>query len=114
MQKQDFDNKPLYSSRIINTFIKLIKRKYNFININELLTYSKMEPYQIEDEGHWFSQQQIDLFYEKVTQLTGNKNLAREAGRYSVSPEAVGVMRSYILGLVGPTKAFEIIGKAAS
>ena len=104
---------PLYSSRIIKTYIAFIKQKYSYINIGELLSYAKMEPYQVEDEGHWFTQEQINLFYEKLEHLTGNKNIAREAGRYSASPEALGVMRQYALGLVGPAKACEIVGRYA-
>jgi len=114
VEKSRTDNRPLYNSRVINTYIKLIKRKYNYINISELLSYAKMEPYQVEDEGHWFTQEQIDLFYEKVEKLTGNKDIAKEAGRYVVSPEAIGVMRQYVLGLAGPAKAYEIVGKVAN
>ena len=105
---------PLYSSRIIKTYIAFIKQKYSYVNIDEILSYAKMEPYQVEDETHWFTQEQIDLFYEKLEKLTGNKNIAREAGRYAASPEAIGVMRQYVLGLVGPAKLFEIVGKVAN
>ncbi len=106
-------DKALYSSRIINTYINLIKRNYSYINIKELLRYAEMEPYQITDEGHWFTQKQINLFYERLEKLTGNKNIAREAGRYATSPDAIGVMRQYVLGFVGPAKAYEIVGKYA-
>ena len=106
-------NKPLYNSRIINTFIKLIKKKYNYINISKLLNYAGMEPYQVADEGHWFTQKQVDLFYKRLEKLTGNKNIAREAGKYAASPDAIGAMRQYVLGFVGPAKAYEIVGKYA-
>jgi len=108
------ENLQIYNSRIIDIYIKLIKRKYSYINISELLSYAKMELYQVEDEGHWFTQEQVDLFHERLQKLTGNKQIAREAGRYSASTDALGVMRQYILGLVGPVKAYEIIGKVAS
>jgi HD-GYP domain-containing protein (c-di-GMP phosphodiesterase class II) len=108
------DNRTLYNSRIIDTYIKLIKRKYSYINVGELLSYAKIEPYQVEDEGHWFTQEQADLFYERLVKLTGNKDIAREAGKYAASAEAIGAMRHYILGLVGPAKVYEMIGKAAS
>jgi HD-GYP domain-containing protein (c-di-GMP phosphodiesterase class II) len=114
MEQLNIDNRPLYNSRIIDTYIKLIKRKYSYINVDELLSYAKIEPYQVEDEGHWFIQEQADLFYERLVKLTGNKNIAREAGRYAASPDAIGAMRHYILGLVGPAKVYEMIGKAAS
>jgi hypothetical protein len=114
MEISQVDNKPLYNSRIIDTYLKLIKRKYSYVNIGELLSYAKMEPYQVEDEGHWFTQEQVDLFYENVRKLTGNKNIAREAGRYSASPETLGAIKKHILGLIGPANVYEIAGKATS
>jgi hypothetical protein len=114
MESLRIDNRPLYNSRIINPYIKLIKSKYSYINISELLSYARIEPYQVEDEGHWFSQEQVDLFHEKLRKLTGKKDIAREAGRYAASPETIGMMRQYILGLVGPAKAYELVGKYAS
>ena len=114
LELSNIDNRPLYNSRIISTYIMLIKKNYSYVNIGELLSYAKMEPYQIEDEGHWFTQEQVNLFYEKVEKLIGSKNIAREAGRYSASPEAIGVMRQYILGFVGIGKAYEIVGKLAT
>jgi putative nucleotidyltransferase with HDIG domain len=113
MERSTPDDRPLYNSRIINGCIKFIKRNYGYVNTSELLSYAKMERYQVEDEGHWFTQEQGDLFTEKMIQLTGNKNIAREAGRYAASPDAIGVMRQYALGLIGPARAYETIGKYA-
>ena len=104
---------PLYNSRIITTFLKLVRRKYSYINIPELLAYADMEPYQIEDDGHWFNQAQVDRFYERLVKLTGNPGIAREAGRFNASPEAIGIMARYVLGFASPAKAFEVIGKLA-
>ncbi|HQU30855.1 MAG: HD domain-containing protein [Planctomycetia bacterium] len=114
METSKPDNKPLYNSRIIDTYIKLIKRKYSYINIDELLSYAGMELYQVSDEGHWFTQKQIDLFYDRLVYLTGNKDIAREAGRFGASPDAIGVFRQIVLSHIGPAKAYEIIGKAAA
>jgi HD-GYP domain-containing protein (c-di-GMP phosphodiesterase class II) len=101
----------LYNSRIIDTYIKLIKHKYSFVDINELIAYAGMEAYQVADQGHWFSQRQINLFYEKVLRETGNPFIAREAGQYAASPDAIGMMRQYVLGLVDPSTVYELIGK---
>lgn len=101
----------LYNSRIIDTYIKLVKHKYSFVDINELIAYAEMEPYQVADQGHWFNQRQINLFYEKVLRETGNPLIAREAGQYAASPDAIGMMRQYVLGLVDPSTVYELIGK---
>ncbi len=104
----------LYNSRIIDTYIRLIKSRYNQVDVSELLKYADMKPYQVADQGHWFTQSQIDRFYEKLVYLTGNKEIAREAGRFAASPEALGAMRQYALGLIGPANTFELINKATS
>ena len=105
---------PLYNSRITDTYIKLIKNKYSFVNISDLLEYAHMSPYEVADQGHWFTQEQVNLFHERLLKLTGNENIAREAGRYAASPDAIGMMRQYFLGLVGPARAYEMIGKATN
>jgi HD-GYP domain-containing protein (c-di-GMP phosphodiesterase class II) len=111
---QEQESPALYNSRIVDTYIKLIKNKYSYVNLGELLSYAGMKLYEIEDQGHWFTQEQVNRFQEKLRELTGNKNIAREAGRYSTSPDALGVMRQYILGMVGPAKVFELAGKVAA
>ncbi len=114
MEASSTESKPLYNSRLIDTFIKFIKHKYSYINIPELLNYAGMELYQVEDEEYWFTQKQVNLFYARLEKLSGRKNIAREAGRYAASPETLGIMRQYVLGLIGPTNAYEIIGKFAT
>lgn len=108
-----YDKTPLYNSRIIKFYLHLIKKNYSYIDINSLLSYAKMESYQVEDEGHWFTQEQVDLFYEKLVKLTGNKNIAREAGRYAASPDATSFIKKYIIGLLGPANAYEAVGNYA-
>ncbi len=108
------ENTPLYNSRVIDTYTKLIKAKHADINISELLNYAGMKPYEVADQGHWFTQQQINRFYEKLVTMTNNRNIAYEAGRYASSPDAIGTMRQYVLARVSPTLAYELIGKVSS
>jgi HD-GYP domain-containing protein (c-di-GMP phosphodiesterase class II) len=107
------DDTPLYSSKIIDTFLKLITERYPYVSVGELLTAAGMEAYQVGDEGHWFRQDQVDRFYATLVQATGNIHIAREAGRYSAAPEALGTMTKYLLGFVGPSKVFELVEKIA-
>jgi HD-GYP domain-containing protein (c-di-GMP phosphodiesterase class II) len=104
---------PLYNSNIIVIFLKLIKSRYSYVNVTELLAYAGMELYQVEDDGHWFTQVQVDRFYDRLVKMTGNPGIAREAGRYNASPEGIGLMARYVFGFAGPAKVFETIGKFA-
>jgi len=105
-------NTHIYNSKIIDYYIKLIKQKYSHINVIDLLKFADMKPYEVDDQSHWFTQDQVNRFYEKLVQMSGNDQIAREAGRYAASPDALGVMRQYVLGSIGPANAFEIINKA--
>lgn len=108
------ENIPLYGSRGIDTYLKLIRQRYEHVDIDRLLEYAEMKPYQVTDEGHFFSQRQVNRFYEKLVELTGNTHIAREAGRFAASPEALGTMRRSLLGLIGPGKFCELIDKYAN
>ncbi|MBW2504901.1 MAG: HD domain-containing protein [Deltaproteobacteria bacterium] len=103
----------IYNSRIIDTYLKLIMARYPHVDIDRLVRMSGMESYEIADQGTWFTQKQVNRFYELVVQATGNENIAREAGRYGASPDTLGSMRQYLIALFGPAKAFALISKLA-
>ena len=111
MAAQEMNDRPLYNSNIIRSYIRLIKLKYNFFDLNDLLDYAGMKMYQIEDDGHWFTQKQVNLFYERLVQLTGKNDIAWEAGMYSTSPGSMGPLRSYLLGLMGLAGIYELLEK---
>ncbi len=108
-----YDDKPLYNSRIIISYIKLLETRYPHVNIRDLIKSSGMERYQIEDEGHWFTQKQINLFHQNLNKLVNNKNIARDAGRFAASSYVVGTMKGYIMGLLGPAKTYELLSKVS-
>ena len=57
MTPLNYDNDaPLYNSRIIDTYIRLIRARYADVNIHDLLSYAGMEMYEVKDPGHWFCQ----------------------------------------------------------
>ena len=114
METSGLIDSPIYNSRIINSFILLIKHKYSYVHIGELLEYAGMKEYEVADQAHWFRQEQVDRFYERLVQITGNQKIAREAGRYAASPDVLGAMREYILGLVDAASTFEIISKTTA
>lgn len=107
------EDTPLYSSNIIKTYLQLIRSRYAYVNITELLLAAGMEAYQVEDEGHWFSQRQVDVFYDRLVKMTGNSNIAREAGRYTASPDAIGKTSRWALGFIEPANVYRLIGKIA-
>jgi len=107
------DGRRLYNSRIVDNYIRLIAQKYPEIQVSHLLEYAGMTAHEVADEGHWFTQDQIDRFHKKLSVLTCNTSISREAGRFAASPGAMGAMKLFFLGTVGPGKAYELIGRGA-
>lgn len=111
--QHDHTDTPLYNSRIVDTYVKLISNKYPAVNVRELLNDAGMTSYEVADPGHWFSQRQINRFHEKLRDLTQNDHIAREAGRFAACPDTAGFIRPYIMGMVGPEKVFDLVNRAA-
>jgi len=111
-KEDNFLEKP-YNSRIIDVYLRLIKLRYPLISQKDLLNQAGIKDYEIHDQGHWFSQDQVDRFHEISVSLTGNPNIAREAGRYALNSETNGLIRRYLISFLGPMKAYETIEKSA-
>ncbi len=102
---------PLYNSRIISTFVEYMKKHYPDVSIDSILSYAGITSYELEDRGHWFSQRQVDLFYEIISQKTGDPNISRDAGRYAASTEGLGTIKQYTLGFISPTSVYLLMKK---
>ena len=108
------DDVPLYSSRITNTYVEYLQKFYPDINVNDILAYSGMTLYEVEDPGHWFTQKQVDRFHELVVERSGNAKIAREAGRYTASSERIGPVKQYSLGLMTVSTVYQMVEKLYS
>ena len=79
---------PLYNSRIIKNWVEYLKKYYPDLDIASLLKHAGIKNYELDDEGHWLTQEQINRFHETLATTTDNPNIAREVGRFSVTSRA--------------------------
>ncbi len=107
------NNKELYNSLVLDTYVKLIKEKYPDILIDDLMEYAGIENYEIGDSSVWFTQEQVNRFHKRLSMLTDNMKIAREAGRFAANPKCFGELRGMILSLGGIKNAFKLIEKYA-
>ena len=105
------DRSPIYSSRIIKIYLKYIGKHYPEIDIDSILEYAEIAEYEVEDPACWFNQRQVDRFYEIVVAKTGNPDISREAGRYTVQSEAIGELKQYMLGLMSLASIYLLMEK---
>jgi len=107
------DTSPLYNSRITKTYLEYIKKSYPDLDIESILEYAGMTGYEVEDQAHWFSQDQADRFQEILVKKTGNPDIARDAGRFTTSHKGIGAVKQYTLGLMSLTSVYLLMGKVA-
>lgn len=108
------DDKPLYNSRVIITFVEYLRHTRPDINIDSLLADSGISRYEIEDEGHWLTQRQVDGFHDALIKRTQDASIFRAAGRYMASSKAVSAIRQFVLGFLSPIQAYAMVGKIAT
>lgn len=105
--------KPLYNSTIIDNYIHLLRNEYPHINIEDLLSEANIEPWEL-DPGNWFTQSRVNRFYELISEKTGNPNLSRSAGRFSVANRADNIMRQSALSQLSPSNLYDLIGQIST
>jgi PAS domain S-box-containing protein len=102
---------PLYNSRIIKSFTEYLGVYHSHLNLIPILDYAGITSYQLDDEGHFFTQTQVDRFYEILVKMTGDPGIARKVGHYMPFSKASGNVAQYTLGFITPSAAYAVIGK---
>ncbi len=104
----------LYNSRIIGTFLEYLRNVRPDVDIQALLKDSHITSYEVEDEGHWLTQRQVDDFHDALMKQTGDPLIFRDAGRYMASSKSINIIRQFIFGFLTPVQAYNMLGKIAS
>ena len=102
---------PIYSSRLIQSYVQYLRRFYPDIDIGDLLRYAGMTIYEVEDPAHWLSQDQIDRFHQILDRKTGTTSISREAGRFITKAENMGPAKQMALGLMNVRSVFLLLEK---
>jgi len=104
----------LYNSRLLKNYLEYAKEVYPELAIDSVLSFAGITKYELEDQGHWLSQRQTDLFHEKFSQKTGDPHISRKVGRFAASSQASSTFRQYALGFITPLSAYKMVEKVAS
>lgn len=108
------DEPALYNSRVLNNFIEYVKKDYPELNINRLLEEARISLYEMSDPAHWFTQSQVNTFYNVLANKTGDSSIARKVGRFSSTSETSGTVRHYGLGFITPASVYWAFEKLSS
>ncbi len=105
------DETQLYNTSIIKSYSEYISKYLPGLDLMPILDYAGITIYQLEDQGHWLTQAQVDRFYEILVATTGDPLIARKVGQYAPFSKAAGNISQYILGFVTPSAAYTALSK---
>lgn len=102
---------PLYSTRIIKSFYEYMGKYRSDCNMGPILDEAGIATHQLEDEGHWLTQSQVDRFHEGLVRTVGDPDIARKAGQYTPFSKAAGTVSQYTMGFMTPWAAYTVLSK---
>ena len=79
MKTESREEKGLYNSFVLDAYVKLINKKYPFIDVEDLMSSAGLKDYQLGDHSVWFTQQQVNRFHQRLSELTDNLKISRES-----------------------------------
>jgi PAS domain S-box-containing protein len=107
-------NIPLYNSLIIKTYIEYLREYYPDVDIKHLLDCSEIAVHELEDRGHWLTQEQVNRFYDNILAASSNAPTAREAGRYVLSAKSSSLLRQLVAAFMSPGMAYWALEKVGA
>jgi PAS domain S-box-containing protein len=107
------EDKPLYNSRVIITYLEYLKHTHPNMDLESLLTEAGISPIEVQDEGNWLTQKQVDSFHDALMKKTHDPSLSRAAGRFMASSKSLNALRQFALGFLTPIQAYIMAGKTA-
>ena len=109
--KGERDEIPLYSTRISKNYYEYMGKYHPDIDMGPILDDAGIATHQLEDEGHWLTQSQVDRFHEGLVRTVGDPDIARKAGQYTPFSKAAGTVSQYAMGFMTPWAAYTVLSK---
>ena len=101
----------IYNSRILKSYIHCLESRYPMADVEDILKYAQISRFEVQDPGHWFTQAQVNRFFSRTVEATGNSSIAREAGQYAVYNQTADPLRQRVLGLLKVSSIYLLLAK---
>jgi PAS domain S-box-containing protein len=105
------DRTPLYNSGIIGNYVYFLESHHADVDIDDLLHCSGLSRFDINDEGLFLSQEQINAFHRCLNERIDDPNLAYRVGRHALYTKATGTMKRYGLQFITPAAMFKAVDR---
>jgi PAS domain S-box-containing protein len=108
------ENVPHYNSRLIKVWIEYLSKYQPEVDLDSLLAQAGMGRYEVEDPGHWYTQEQVDRFYEVARKETGDQDVALKAGRYVPFCDGLSYINQFASGFLSPRAVYLLMNTVSA
>ncbi len=102
---------PIYNSRVLKLYAAFLNAHYPHIDLLTIIKEAHLTKFEIEDPGHWLTQEQVDLFHQKALEASGRADIAREVGRFATLSDVTGPIKKHLLGLLNISSIYLLLAK---
>ena len=105
------DQTPLYNSGILGNYINYLESHHADVDIDELLCCSALTRFDINDEGHFFTQTQINCFHDCLAERLDDAEISYKVGQYALYMKSTGRLKEYGLQFITPGAIYKAVDR---
>ncbi len=105
------DRAPLYNSGIIGNYINYLESQHVDLDTDALLRCSGLTRFDINDEGHFLNQAQINQFHRCLDEALSDPKIAYKVGLHSLHMKSTGTIKQYGLQFITPAAMYKAVDR---
>lgn len=105
---------PLYSSAILGNYLNYLEHTASEVDIDELLRCSGLSRLDLNDEGHFLSQEQINAFHRCLDEKVTDPDVAYRVGQRALRMKSTGTVMQYGLQFITPQTMYRAVDRVYS
>ncbi|WP_394708249.1 hypothetical protein [Breoghania sp.] len=102
------DRTPLYKSGIVGNYINYLK-SLGGVDIDDLLSCCELDLIDINDEGYFLSQEQINRFHRCLDERLNDPEISYKVGLHALKMKSTGTVMQYGLQFITPAAMYKAV-----
>jgi PAS domain S-box-containing protein len=101
---------PLYKSGIVGNYIHYLETRVG-ADTDELLRCSGLTRFEINDEGYFLTQAQINRFHRCMDEKVADPEISYKVGQYALDAKSTGPLKQYGLQFITPGAIYKAVDR---
>jgi len=104
------DRTPLYKSSIVANYVNYLKSRGD-VDIDDLLRCCELDLIDINEEGYFLSQEQINKFHRCLDERLNDPEISYKVGLHALKMKSTGTVMQYGLQFITPAAMYKAVDR---